>query len=393
MSQQNNADLHGSSVLPHAYSSFCPACAEQWGESVAVPSAPRSPLTASPRPVSAAQLHSPAQVQAGKARRTLRKVGVGMRSPGGELGLSALADAAALTSGLPEVQAVQAATVNAAHAAPGFTLSLAEREPIHAIFGGRMALNWLSRHGQALTHAPYGLTKAQLLRIAGNDGGVLALEKVRTAHAGLRQQGYSNTQIVKLAGNAGGALALGKVRTLHAGLMALGYSRVQIVSVAGNVGGAAALEKVWILHARLVLLGYSLADMVRVARCAGAAAVLEQLVTMHDALVALGYTRAGVLRIALAGALALERVWVLHAGLSALGYTRAEIVTMAAQGGAVALGKVKLLHSGLSAHGHERAEIVTMAAQADGAAILEKVWARYGKREALERLGTVDTHD
>ncbi|WP_153101952.1 TAL effector repeat-containing protein [Paraburkholderia hayleyella] len=356
MSEPSGAEDRGtpcpSRFLP-SHSPACPVCQQQWGEVDTALAPPRLQPGGGECAAASHELQGEAQIPAGQPRNVAPRMTPGAQAPGGESGLMALAHAAASTDTL--------AVPDMGRPAGGLSLTLAERAPIEAIFGGRMALNWLSRHGSLLTQAPYGLTKAQILRIAGNDGGVLALEKVRTLHAGLGQQGYSNEQIVTLAGNAGGALALGKVRTLHAGLTTLGYSRFQIVAVAGNVGGAAALEKLWTLHATLRLLGYTHAEIVRIAVRPGSARTLEQLSTMHDALVALGYTRSGVLKIASGGALALEKVWVLHAGLIALGYTRAEIVKVAAEGGASALGQVKQVHADLGAQGYNRDEIAQLA--------------------------------
>ena len=153
-----------------------------------------------------------------------------------------------------------------------------------------------------------GLTKDDIVKIAGNKGGAQALKavienwgKLTTVEGGdqdNKKDKLSKDDIVKIAANNGSALALqavldnwGKLTTLEGGDQDNKkdkLSKDDIVKIAGNAGGAQALEAVLENWDALHKLGLTKDDIVKIAGNAGGAPALQAVIKNWDALQELG---------------------------------------------------------------------------------------------------------
>ncbi len=133
----------------------------------------------------------------------------------------------------------------------------------------------------ALRAAPYGLSTAQVVAVAGRNGGKQALEAVRAQLPALRAAPYglSTAQVVAIATRSGGKQALEAVRAQLLDLRAAPYglSTAQVVAVASGSGGKQALEavRVQLLALRAAPYGLSTAQVVAVASHDGGKQALE----------------------------------------------------------------------------------------------------------------------
>jgi chemotaxis response regulator CheB len=115
------------------------------------------------------------------------------------------------------------------------TLTPDERTKITKTHGGGLTLAFIADNHTALTQV---LSRADIVKIASNNGGAQALQAVLTCRPALAAAGFSNADIVKIASNNGGAQALQAVLT-HYPALAARHSRDAILTTATQRRGAA----------------------------------------------------------------------------------------------------------------------------------------------------------
>nr|WP_310319498.1 TAL effector repeat-containing protein [Paraburkholderia terricola] len=91
-------------------------------------------------------------------------------------------------------------------------LSRSQLENVCATNGGHLTLAYIDEHHATLTDPPYSLGKADIVKIATNNGAAQAFHALQELHTELRNLGYEPADLVAIAANNGGAQALRQVR-------------------------------------------------------------------------------------------------------------------------------------------------------------------------------------
>ena len=89
-----------------------------------------------------------------------------------------------------------------------------------------------------------GYRQADVIKVAGNDGGAQALAALGTHGPALLDAGYQQADVIKVAGNGGGAQALAALNKWSVLLVASGFSIKQLASMAAVPGSAKKLDLV-----------------------------------------------------------------------------------------------------------------------------------------------------
>lgn len=96
-----------------------------------------------------------------------------------------------------------------------------------------------------------GLSKGQIIKIAGNDGGAKALVVVKSHFDWLIDKNFKPDEIIKIAGNNGGAKALAAVKNNFSWLIDKNFKPDEIIKIAGRLSGSNYLKFIVLNYGRL----------------------------------------------------------------------------------------------------------------------------------------------
>ena len=268
----------------------------------------------------------------------------------------------------------------------GLSLEHAECVSIASHKGGSRNILALISHWDALTAAPYELSKEDIVRLASHEGGSNNILRVISHWDTLTAAPYelSKEDIVRLASHIGGSKNILRVISHWNELTAAPYelSKEDIVRLASHKGSSNNILRVISHWDTLTAAPYELSkeDIVCLASHIGGSKNILEVISHWNELTAAPYelSKMDIVRLASrdGGSNNLSAVRKYYQGLQAAGFTKEDVVRMASHGGGSRNLKHALTHhQALQASGYRKEDVVRMASQNGGSKTLSHVVA------------------